>query len=98
MQLTLRIDPELASGLKRAAERRGQSVNAFASAVLGAAVDPELAGDAAERTRERLARAGLLDEQPERVEAPVDPALVSAARRAAAGGQLLSELVSEDRR
>lgn len=99
MQLTLRIDADLAAELKRVAGRRGQSVNAFAAAVLGAAVDPELAGGDAERIRERLARAGLLDAAPSEVGAePVDPTALHAARHAAGQGTPLSELVGEDRR
>ncbi|MBA3261364.1 MAG: toxin-antitoxin system HicB family antitoxin, partial [Thermoleophilaceae bacterium] len=57
-QVTLRLPDELSDRLKQAAAERGDSVNAYASAVLSAAVDPELAGDEAARVRERLARAG----------------------------------------
>lgn len=59
-QLTLRIDERLAADLKRHAAAAGRSVNAWASQVLLAAVDPDLATTEARRTRERLARAGLL--------------------------------------
>ncbi len=98
MQLTLRIAPELADDLKRAAGRRGESVNAFATAVLAAAVDPDLAGDEVDRLRERLARAGLLSEveRPDGFE-PADPVALASARRAAGKGTPLSDLVRDGR-
>lgn len=99
MQLTLRIDPALAADLKLAAQREGQSVNAFATAVLGAVVDPDFAGTQSERIRERLARAGLLaTDLPEDNREPIDADALRAARRAAARGTSLSDLVHEDRR
>ena len=96
-QLTLRIADQLASDLKREAARRGESVNALATHVLRALVDPDLHDDALERTRERLRRAGLL-EQP----APYDGPVVSdeefeRARADAAGGRPLSDYVSDGR-
>jgi plasmid stability protein len=97
-QITLRVDDDLARRLKIAASSAGRSVNAFAGSVLRAAVDPELAGDEAQRLRERLRAAGLLEEGiPLRAAAP-DPAAVRAARRAAGGGTSLAQLVSEGRR
>jgi hypothetical protein len=65
MQLTLRILERVATQVKRAAAERGLSVNRWISDVLSAAVDPDFAGDEAERVRERLARAGLLVPTPE---------------------------------
>lgn len=97
-QLTLRLDESLADRLKSVAASRGTSVNGFATSVLAAAVDPDLAGDEVGRLRERLSRAGLL-EQPSRSErvGPSDREFEEA--RAAAGrGTLLSDLVSEGRR
>lgn len=96
-QLTLRIDDELARRLKTVASGRGDSVNAYAGAVLRAAVDPDLAGDEAQRLRERLARAGLL--------APVDAGererppeeAVAGARGRAGSGRPLADLVTEGR-
>lgn len=97
-QLSIRLDDALAAQLKAHAELRGQSVNGWVVAVLRAAVDPELAGSEAERTRERLRRAGLLVE-PARTHAPRahDPARIRAARRAAGAGRSLSEFVSDGR-
>jgi plasmid stability protein len=98
-QVTLRIPDELSGELKRKAEERGESVNAYATFILTAATDPDLEGDEAARLRGRLARAGLLEEAPgehERIEPP--PENVVAEARARAGvGKPLSELVSEGR-
>ena len=96
-QLTLRISTELASDLKREAARRGESVNALATHALRALVDPDTQDDALERTRERLRRAGLLDEP-----APYDGPVVSdeefdRARDEAARGRPLSDYVSDGR-
>lgn len=98
-QLTLRIDDRLASDLKDHAAKAGRSVNAWASQILQAAVDPDLAGTDAQRTRERLARAGLLVIPPPRpgVRRPAATRLARA-RRAAGRGRSLSDLVIEGRR
>ena len=98
MQLTLRVPDELAVALKARATERDESVNRYASAVLAAAVDPELAGSAAEVLRERLGRAGLLAQgPPSRAPRPTEAELDSA--RAAAGrGTPLAKLVGEARR
>lgn len=96
-QLTLRLPDELAASLRQTAAQSGRSVNSFATAVLSAAVDPELAGDDAARVRERLARAGLLTPAGLSRTRP-DPDRVREARRRAARGRPISELVSEDRR
>lgn len=95
-QLTLRIDDALAERLKQVAAEQDRSLNAFASGVLAAAVDPDLAGSEIERIRERLARAGLLaDAGPPAVRPP--EAAVTAARRRAGQGPPLSDLVREGR-
>ncbi len=96
-QVTLRIPEKLADALRARAASRGQSVNAYATAVLGAAVDPDLAGDEAERLRERLARAGLLQESFPRRGRP-NATAVRRARELAGSGTALSELVGEGRR
>lgn len=95
-QLTLRIDDELAQRLKAVAAESGRSVNAYAGAVLRAAVDPDLAGDEAQRLRERLARAGLLAATGAAHPGP-EPKALAAARRRAGRGRALSDLVSEGR-
>lgn len=94
-QITLRIGDELARDLKRVAAEQGHSVNAFATTVLTAAVDPDSAGDDVERIRERLARAGLLAGGAGG-ERPADEDVAAAAREAAHGTPL-SELVTEGR-
>ena len=71
-------------------------MNDYVTAVLDAATDPSLAGDEAERLRERLDLAGLLAEPGERRRRPPREAAASARRRAGTG-TALSQLVSEDR-
>lgn len=96
-QLTLRVDADLARRLKVVAAAQGRSVNAYAGAVLRAAVDPELATAEAERLRERLAQAGLLAESVGAPGGPPEPATVKRARARAGRGRMLSDLVSEGR-
>lgn len=98
MQVTLRLDEALAVRLKHAAAARGQSVNAFAGAVLGAAVDPDLAGAEIDQLRERLGQAGLLAvyEDAPGVEPPSTQAL-EAARRQAGSGRPLADILLENR-
>ena len=96
-QLTLRVPDDLAADLTRVAAERGQSLNAFATLVLRALVDPDAAGDEVERMRERLRRAGVLA-APTRVASRPDAEAVAAARRRAGRGTPLSDIVSEDRR
>lgn len=96
-QLTLRIPDQVVPDLKQAAAASGKSLNAWATAVLTAAVDPNLAGDEAERIRERLARAGLLMVLPERGLRRPRADAVARARGAAGRGRSLAELVSEGR-
>jgi hypothetical protein len=96
-QVTLRVDDRLADFLKQAAAARSESVNAYAQAVLSAAVDPDLAGDEAAQLRERLSRAGLL-EIPSPVSHPApDDATLAGARRRAGRGRPISSLIVEDR-
>jgi hypothetical protein len=97
-QMTWRGDEELLERVRRAAVARGWSVNRWVTQVFAAATDPGLAGTEAERVRERLAAAGLLD-PPQAVGAVVlDRNRVAQARRAAGQGRRLSDLVIEDRR
>ena len=97
-QVSWRAPDELVERVRRAAGRAGTSVNSWISHVLDAATDPELSGSEADRVRERLARAGLLAEPSSvRVTRP-DPQELADARRAAAKGTPLSELVIEGRR
>jgi plasmid stability protein len=96
-QLTLRIPDQLLAPLRSAASTSGKSVNAWATAVLSAAVDPDLAGDEAEALRARLRRAGLLVPNGGRT-ARRPPADQAARARVAAGrGRSLVELVDEGR-
>lgn len=97
MQMSLRLDDSLAEDVRAHAARAGMSVNGWIALVLGAAVDPELAGSEAERTRERLARAGLLVTSAEAARPP-DPRKVERARKAAGTGTPLGSLVADGRR
>jgi plasmid stability protein len=96
-QMTLRIPDELLDRLKQASSAHGRSLNSWASAVLSAAVDPDLADEEAQRVRERLARAGLLLETAGQRRKRADGRAAARARAAAARGRPLSDLVSEER-
>ena len=72
-------------------------MNEYVTIVLEAATDPSLAGTEVERTRERLARAGLLATNPRRPGVGPDPVAVKAAGRRAARGTPLSDIVSGNR-
>ena len=96
-QFSLRIDEELAARVRTAAAAGGGSLNGWISAVLRAAVDPQYAGLEAERTRERLMRAGLLEPEDGQGGSPPDSERVARARRAAGTGTPLSQLVSDER-
>lgn len=97
-QLTIRLDEQLAQHVKAHASALDQSVNGWVVTVLRAATDPDLAGSDAERTRARLARAGLLvtTALPARRTRP-SPDRVRHARRAAGRGTPLSKLVADAR-
>ena len=97
-QITLRVDDALADRLKAVARDREQSLNAYAEAVLSAAIDPQLATNEAERLRERLARAGLLATSSGPAPEPPSDEEVERARAAAGRGRMLADLVSEGRR
>lgn len=97
MQITLRVPEELSVALKKRASARGESVNAYATAVLSAAVDPDLADDEVLRLRERLTRAGLLEDPADSPTARPPVERVREARRRAGRGTQLSDLVREGR-
>lgn len=95
--MTWRTSDELLERVRRQAQEHGRSLNEWVTAVLAAASDPASAGDEAHQLRERLARAGVLED----VEQPViRPAAkrVAAARAAAGRGRSLAGIVSDDRR
>lgn len=97
-QLTVRLDDDLADHVRINAESLGRSVNSWVVAVLRTAVDPEFADSDVERTRGRLARAGLLTVPRRRAHRPpLDPDALEAAREAAGRGTPLSEIVVRDR-
>jgi len=96
-QLTIRIDDDLAKHVKEHAAAHGRSVNAWVTAVLSAAVDPELEGSEPERTRSRLARAGLIAPAQRGAARRPDQNRLVQARKAAGKGTPLSRLVSGGR-
>jgi hypothetical protein len=98
-QLTLRVDERLARDLKRVAAQRGLSLNAFAAQTLAAAIDPETADSDMQRTRERLARAGILADTgpPVDYEPLPEEEFERLARKAGSRGPTGAELVSMDR-
>lgn len=96
-QITIRADEELIGRIKRSAADTGRSMNEYVTSVLDAATNPDLAGTAAGRLRERLSAAGLLV-----LPSPISgvrpsPDAVAAAGVRAAGGRAVSDLVSDDR-
>ena len=95
-QMTWRAPADLIDRVRRAAQRQHRSMNDYVTAVLDAATNPRLAGDEAERLRERLDLAGLLAEPGEPRVRPRREAVASARRRAGTGTPL-SQLVTEDR-
>jgi plasmid stability protein len=73
VRLNLRIDDALADDLRVMAARRGESVNAMATTAFRALTDPHASGRDIQQIRERLARAGLLNEPaPEPAPRPCD--------------------------
>ncbi|HET7044274.1 MAG TPA: hypothetical protein VFI37_05440 [Gaiellaceae bacterium] len=97
-QITLRVDEQLAREVKAHAGALGRSVNGWIVAVLRAAVDPDLSDSETERTRSRLARAGLLARPaPAEGRTPPDPQRLARARSAAGRGTSMSDLVSDGR-
>ena len=95
-QLTIRASDELIERVRHAARQSGRSMNEFVSVVLEAATDPDLAGEDAERVRERLSRAGLLA-PPGPPRPRPDAGEVAEARAAAGRCTRLSDLVATDR-
>lgn len=96
-QVSWRAPDELVDRVRAAAAAQQRSLNEFLTRLAEAATDPELADDELSRTRERLARAGLLV-VPERPRTRPDPRAVAAARARAGTGTPLSDLVSDNRR
>ena len=96
-QITVRLDERLADEVKRHAALSGRSVNGFVVALLEAAIDPELEDEAAQRTRARLARAGLLAQPSGERPSPPGRRRLARARRAAGQGVPLSDLVADGR-
>lgn len=96
--MTWRVPDELLAQVRRQAQSHGRSLNDWVTTVMAAASDPAHAGDAAAQVRERLARAGLLDEPSGQAPRRPDARRVKAARARAGTGRPLSELVAEQRR
>jgi plasmid stability protein len=97
-QMTWRTSDDLLERVRRQAREHGRSLNDWVTVVLSAASDPSLAGDEAQRVRERLAAAGLLDPVTPTAGRRPDAADLARARSAAGQGTALSQMVSEGRR
>jgi hypothetical protein len=97
-QMTWRTTEELLDRVRRQAEQQGRSLNDWVTTVLAAASDPSYAGTDAERVRERLARAGLLEAPSLSSSRRPDRKRLAAARAAAGRGTPLSDLVTDGRR
>jgi hypothetical protein len=95
--VTLRVDDDTWAAVKAAAEREGVSANAYIATILTAVTDPQSAGDGVERIRERLRRAGLLEEAPRLAGRRPGAAAVRAAGRRAGRGTPVSDLIVEGR-
>jgi len=95
--VTLRVEDATWEAVKAAAEREGQSANAYIAGILVALTDPDSASDRGERIRERLRRAGMLEEAPRTTKQRPSAAAVRAAGRRAGRGTAASGLVSEGR-
>ena len=80
-----------------AAVAAGQSMNEFIVVVLDAATNPNLAGSQAERIRQRLAQAGLLEPFLEDAVRRPSPETVRQAGLRAASGRSLANLVHKGR-
>jgi hypothetical protein len=98
-QVSWRADDGLVERVKRSAAASGRSLNEFVTLVLDVATDPARAGTEAERVRERLRHAGLLEppSPPASRRSRPTRAAVEAASCRAAKGTSLAKLVSEGR-
>lgn len=98
-QISLRIPDELAEDIKSDAKAKNLSVNGYITYILRSVSDPEFGGSEAERVRERLRRAGLLEEWVDEpaIEPPSQEEL-KRIRAKASRGTSLTDLVLEERR
>jgi len=98
-QFSLRIPDELAEDLKADARRQKLSVNGYITHILSSVSDPNYGGTEAERVRERLRRAGLLEELSDELEVERPAGEDFERARASAGkGKSLSDYVIDGRR
>ncbi len=96
--MTWRTEDELMARVRRSAVASKRSMNAYVTAVMDAATNPDLEDDEAVRLRDRLSIAGLLidlDDGPRRLRPPRER--VEAARRAAGRGKSLADILGDDR-
>ena len=96
--MTWRGPDELLERVRAQAREHGRSLNEWVTLVLDAASDPSTAGTDAERLRERLARAGLLETAATQMTRRPTTRQVAEARAAAGRGTSLADIVAADRR
>lgn len=96
-EMTWRTSEELLERVRRQAQDHGRSLNGWVIALLPAASEPNSAGDEAQQLRERLGRAGPLEEAGSPAGRPA-PDRVATARAAAGHGTSLPDIVSPGRR
>lgn len=97
-QMTWRTTVEILERVRRQAEHAGRSFYDWVTTVLDVASDPLMAGSGAERIRERLRRAGLLESPTPGARRRSGPAPLAEERAAAGRGIPLSQLVTSERR
>lgn len=95
--MTWRASEALLERVRRQARENGRSLNDWVTTVLDAASDPATAGTEAERVRERLARAGLLETVASPAARRPTEKELKRARAAAGRGRNLSDLVDDGR-
>jgi hypothetical protein len=97
-QMSWRASDDLLDRVRRQASEHGRSLNEWVTLVLEAASDPSYASSEADRVRERLAAAGLLERPTGSSGKRPSRQALARARAEAGRGTPLSDLVASGRR